>query len=227
MLVPRSPLKALQVVATALFTLLAGCEHSIVHPLSSSESAAITGGHSAVVLLRFSMQDQNGKGLDPFAEVEHSGAINERGVSVGDFDSGGEPKLRDVRTLSIQARNEGWLILTLPPGYYYLVISKAVFGVLYSESPPRWRIEVPPGVAVIYAGTIRLHVTTGGLSGYLFGRPGEIGRLDEATTMIEDESGLAVQAARRDLPTLPPPVTRLAVRHTGPLLLGIPPPLVR
>ena len=47
---------------------------------------------------------------------------------------------------------------------------------------------------------------------------------NQAATIVADEAETAVQTARRDLPSLPPPVTRLAVLHTGPILLDVPPP---
>lgn len=223
--IPRQRTAIPKLVGMVLFLVLVGCEHEhqFIRPLSPDESARIKAGDSAIVLLRFAVQDEKGTRLDPFARFEGTTHSEDfYGLPVGDFDSGGKPKRREVRILSVEARNQGWLMLNLPPGYYYLVIARAIFGPNYAESAPRWRIKVPRGAPVIYAGTFHLSATT---AHELFDwHRISIAEIDDAATTVEDETEPAVQTARRDLPGLPPPVTRLAVLHTGPILLGVPPP---
>jgi hypothetical protein len=224
-----------------LLLFLAGCYSHLPTPppdrLTPDELAAIDSGASAAVLLRLVAHDETGNSLDPFGPdpfvFDKAGHRSKTGsylgIDIGDFDSGGKvPKckcsvddfeqLHDFHILSTEAWNEGWLTLILPPGYYYLVgPSFPNFYPRQDTSLPRWRIEVPKGAAVIYAGTFLLHRSTGSFW--------VRGGLDPAATKIEDETDLALQAARRDLPSLPPPVTRITIRHTGPILLGIPPPV--
>lgn len=197
-----------------LLLALVGC---IEHPLRPEESAAIESRQSALVLLRFAGTDQNGDRLEPFTAWDGDFLR----IAIGDFDSGGVPQGRKVRTLNPAARDEGWIALVLSPGYYYLVFGKNLGAntPLHADSLPRWRIEVPPGAAVIYAGTFRLKATTGYV--LLVGR--RILSFDQEATTIEDERETALETAGRDLPSLPPPVARLAVRHSGPILLGLPP----
>jgi hypothetical protein len=202
-----------------LLLFIAGCEHNIIHPLSSEESAAIKSGDSAIVLLRLTIEDQNRDQWNPLDDLR-DGFVYRR-IAVGDFDSGGKLQSHDIQISSAEARNEGWLTLRLSPGYYY--IGRAIFaGAGYNdpEPAPRWRIEVPPGTPVIYAGTFHFW----GRSGYVLFEGRRIVETNYAATKIDDETELAVQTARRDLPSLPPPVTRLAVLHSGPILLGVPPP---
>jgi hypothetical protein len=210
-----------------LLLFLAGCYSHLPTPLlpdrlSPDELAAIDSGASVAVLLRLVAHDEMGNRLDPFKASYRSKTGSYLGLDIGDFDSGGKvPKMHDFHILSTEAWNEGWLTLILPPGYYYLVIGPYTFAGNYRPedyytSLPRWRIEVPKGAAVIYAGTFLFHHFTGSFW--------PRGPLDPATK-IEDETDLALQAARRDLPSLPPPVTRITIRHTGPILLGIPPPV--
>jgi hypothetical protein len=185
-------------------------------PLSPVESSAISGGGSALVLLRLVGEDQEGARLDLFPQ-QNAGEFE---FGIGGFDSGGEPteRPRRARALSTAARDEGWITFILPPGYYHFAYGKMNSTLADLGSYPHWRIEVPPRAAVVYAGTFHLSGTTG--PRFLQGRG--IFDFDQAATRVEDERELAAQIARRDLPTLPPPVTRLAV--LGPLLLDMPPP---
>lgn len=81
---------------------------------------------------------------------------------------------------------------------------------------PNFRIEVPPGKPLIYAGTFHVDCPS----------PVAVFNADveSATAVVEDQSEAAAAVARREFPSLPPPVTRLAVQHSGPILLGVPAP---
>jgi hypothetical protein len=196
---------------------------NVIGPLSSEEAAAIKRGDSAIVMLRVTVEDQDGNPWDhPF--IGPFDSRNYGRLPVGGFDTGGQLKYHDIRNISEDAWNEGWLTLLLPPGYYYF--ASALFPYPSSVSVPvrvprRWRIEVPPGAPVVYAGTFHL---SGKVSTPLFDRKQLVG-VNGAATRIDDETALAAEIARRDLPSLPPPVTRLAVLHTGPILLDMPPPV--
>jgi hypothetical protein len=194
-----------------------------VVPFDDAALAPVRRGEQAAVLLRFVVTDEEGKDIPPFA---HALGDDSLGLAMGDFDTGGLPTRRVVPTrfASTASQAEGTVILLLPPGYHYLVIQGArrtdalTYDARFARTP-RWRIAVPPGVAVVYAGSFRLRAKAIHL---LFGDT-VIGEVDQEATVVQDEAAWARSAAARDLPTLPAPMTRLAVRHTGPVLLGLPP----
>jgi hypothetical protein len=178
------------------------------------EATATTNAGDALVLLRFAGRDQNGDPLEPFAPDEYRWRL---GIAIGDFDKEGVLRWGQVRTLGPVAREQGWFMLALAPGYHYLAFDR---GDVESRTKDltHWRIEVPPGAPVIYGGTFRFSARTE----HLWLQGDRIAKIDQAATTVEDESARAVEAARRDLSALPPPVTRLAVRHAGPILPGVP-----
>lgn len=194
-----------------------------VGPVDPATLEAVRRGETTMVMLRFEPTDQDGKAVPAFA---HSGAVDDNlRLAFGGFEEGGIP--RDVYPLvrfpTGQARAEGIAYVPLPPGFHYLAIQGSRRADVFSDArqrraAPLWRIEVPPGVQVLYAGTFRLSVATEGL---LFGGV-VITAIDHAATRVEDEGDRAAAAVARDLPGLGPPVTRLAVRHEGPILLGTP-----
>ena len=49
-----------------------------------------------------------------------------------------------------------------------------------------------------------------------------IASLTQAASEVSVDRETATAVARREFPSLPAPVTRLAVPHTGPFLLGVP-----
>jgi hypothetical protein len=218
-------------LAALMLTLLVG-ECAPDAPVSRDEMVAIHDGRSAVILLRIVGTTQRGEPLKPLPEVHQFDRDREKsgGVRVGGMTFPPPPPASlDYRILSEEGQMDGWVAFIRPPGYYYLD-----FLVLRGkgEAPQReqgepqllaWRIEVPPGEAVIYAGTFRL-------SGSALG-PGCCGRDDlliwigYTTAQVEDESRDAALMARRDLPSLPQPLTRLAVLHSGPKMRGVPAPV--
>ena len=183
------------------------------------EAAAAKSADSTIVLLRLMVQDQKGDHFDPFA------LSSEFKLYIGDFDSGGIPKPHDFQFLSEALKSEGWLMLRLSPGYYYIhggiFHSHSIFFARDEDAPRRWRtfrIEVPPGVPIVYAGTF--HVV--GNSRYVLTQGRQIVEIDSSATSVEDETDLAVQTAHNALPALPRPLTRLAEQNFGPILLGVP-----
>lgn len=207
----------------ALAGLLALGACAVVAPFDDPMLAPVRRGEKAAVLLRFVVIDEEGNIIPPFA---HAVGDDSLGLSMGDFDSGGVPTRRIVaaRFASATSQAEGALILLLPPGYHYLAVQGARRGDAFTYEArfartPRWRIAVPPGVPVVYTGTFRLRAKAIHL---LFGDI-VIGEVDQEATVVADEAVWARATAARDLPTLPAPLTRLAVRHAGPVLLGRPP----
>jgi hypothetical protein len=194
-----------------------------VAPFDDAALAPVLRGEKAAVLLRFVVTGDDGRDMPPFA---HAMGDDSLGLAIGDFDSGGVPERRILaaRFASGAAQAEGILVLFLPPGHHYLAIQGArrtdafTYGASF-RTVPRWRIAVPAGVPLVYAGTFRIRADVVGL---LFGDV-VIGRVDQAATVVERDEAWARMVAARDLPGLPPPVTRLAVRHAGPILLGLPP----
>lgn len=207
----------------ALAGLLALGACASVAPFDDAALAPVLRGEKVAVLLRFSVTDEDGRAIPPFAHVMGD---DDLGLAMGDFDSGGVPTRRVVaaRFATEAAREEGALILLLAPGYHYLALQGARRGHAFAyeagfRAVPRWRIAVPAGVALLHAGTFRLRARRIDL---LFGDV-VIGTVDQDATVVENDAAWASRAAARDLPGLPPPATRLAVRHTGPVLLGLPP----
>ena len=83
---------------------------------------------------------------------------------------------------------------------------------------PLWRIEVPTGTPVIYAGTFRALPCD--IAGSRENAQHQFAE-NPSTVRVENEGEAAAVVISRDAPTLPPPVTRLAVLQTGPLLRGV------
>ncbi len=207
----------------ALAGLLALPACTTTGPFDEAVLAQVRSGERAAVLLRIVVTDPDGRAMPAF---EHALGDDGLGLARGDFDTGGRPdhRILAARFPSETARRDGALILFLAPGYHYLAFQGARRTDAFSYAAqfrtlPRWRIAVPPGVRLLYAGTFRMRAQAIGL---LFGGV-LIGQLDQAATVVEADTAWALRLAERDLPGLGPPVTRLAVRHAGPVLLGMPP----
>lgn len=206
----------------AALPMLAGCV--VIGPLEESALASIRRGETAAVMLRFVVTNEAGDDVRPFAAGMSDDSL---GLALGDFDSGGllEAGRWPARIPGEAAQADGLVVFLLAPGYYYLAIQGArrtdalTYGARY-RTVPRWRLAVPARVPLLYAGTFMLHARSERL---LFGDI-VITAVDQAAAVVTDETGWAQRAAVRDLPGLPAPVTRLAVRHEGPVLLGTPPP---
>lgn len=207
-------------VALAVLLGLPACAR--VAPFGDAELAAMRRGEMAAVILRFVVTGQDGEDIPPFA---HLVGDDDLGLARGDFDSAGVPDRRVVaaRFPSEAARADGALILLLPPGHHYLAIQGARRTDAFSyearfRNLPRWRIEVPARTSLIHAGTFRLRARSIRL---VFGDV-VIGAIDQDATVVAEDAEWARMLAARDLPGLGPPLVRLAVRHEGPVLLGVP-----
>jgi hypothetical protein len=205
----------------AALALAAGC--SAVAPFDAAMLAGVARGEEALVMLRFVVTDQDGKQVAPFPGLIGDDNL---GLALGRFETGGVPTepLVAARFPTAASRAEGIVYVLLPPGYYYLAIQGArrtdvVTYAARSRALPRWRIAVPAGVPVLHAGTFALQ----GQSERMLLGDVLITAIDQAATVILDEGEAARSALARDIPGLPSPVTRLAVRQEGPILLGTPP----
>lgn len=196
---------------------LAGCGNRLPPPAAM---ARVAQGDASLVLLRLVGTDQHGTVRQPLEQDFHHDPI---GTGWGDFDSGGAPGPWLHHSPSDQAWQEGWVVMVLGPGQYYLFLqpprrANAFAYAAQLRQAARWRIEVPRGGGLLYAGTLSLaERTEAGLLGRLW-----VG-LDAERTRVLDETAQAAALAARDLPGLPPPRTRLMLRHEGPVRLGVPP----
>jgi len=184
--------------------------------LPAGDAARVRAGTHTLLLLRAQAIDQFG---------DHhpvTGDSDPLPLALGTFDTGGVPQPWLFRPLSPAAGAQGWLTTVLEPGRYYLAINSAQYnpgtGIGRAKTAmPRWRIAIPRGVAVVYAGTLNV----GEVSGHgLFGRYRQ--GFDPGRTNVSDETEAAAAVLARDLPGLPPPRTLLMRPHEGPLLLGPP-----
>lgn len=194
---------------SSIALLLAGCAKS--EAISLVELNGVREGNIAAVVMRFVDADPRNGPMDEYW-VEHIVP------AIGDFETLGAPtdpaKYR-ARYLSTRARTAGWAVMFMPAGYYYVVIHATNDGI--SRTAPQWRIEVPSNTPLIYIGSFSIAGETAGLLGAHWLR-----HLDQAATQVLDETQMAREFAAQDLAPLPPPITRLAVRHTGPYLIGVP-----
>lgn len=207
-------------IAVAAFALLCGCVG--VDAFDDATLAPVRSGQQAVLMVRVAVHDTEGSPVAPFPAVLAEDNLR---LAFGGFATGGapDPSFLVPRFPTAEARAEGTAYATVPPGFYYLTFRPARRTDAFSDAAmlrglPRWRIEVPPGVAVLYVGTFRISAQVEGL---LFGGV-VITAIDQAATVVLDDREGAVASLARDLPGVGPPVTRLAVRHEGPVLLGTP-----
>lgn len=122
---------------------------------------------------------------------------------------------------SSETAEEGWRYLVLPPGMYRLVVlppghysGQSSHIEFYSHpwrdgegfaQPPSFRLNVPPGVQILYAGSLRLKCE-GNWRGK--GAPG-----CSADLQPEDETEKAREIAKAHLAEFGPPVTSLMRRY--------------
>jgi hypothetical protein len=196
--------------------LLVACASLGEIPATPDELSSVRSGATAAVVMRIDGEVEGGKPLGPFQSLGHLG------LQVGDEETGGAPSKNSypgylsnrfvanppARFLSRQARDEGWFVLFLRPGFYYVNVRTDAW---YLR--PQWRLEVSAGTGVIYVGTFYLYTDTTctGLDG-----------CKAKGLKVVDDTDQAVRFARHDLGSLPPPVTRLMKQHSGPYQFGIP-----
>ena len=223
----------------AAIMLLSGLFGACAPTPSADELAAVRGGKDALVLIRLACGDPQHEYPDflyPASSLHRLDLQISHALSLGYLEADGRPRRiyapGTYRVVSKAAWSQGWFAVIWAPGYHYLTFGMrggpvTEFGTAFEIYPsvlpaeaPLWRIEVPAGAPVIYAGTFRSAACSGDKGSpetlqHQFGQ--------DPTLRLEDEREGAAAVISRDLPTLPPPVTRLAVLQTGPLVHGLPP----
>lgn len=199
-----------------LCMLLVACGTHDEIPATPDELSSVRNGMTVAVVMRLDGEVEGGKPLAPFQK------LGRLGLHVGDEETGGTPSkysfpgylgnriIADppARFLSRAARDEGWFVLFLRPGFYYVNVGSTTWSLR-----PQWRLEVPSKTAVIYVGTFYLY-TDASCAG-----------LDECKAKdlkLVDETAQAAVFAGRELGSFRPPVTRLMKPHSGPYQFGIP-----
>ena len=138
---------------------LTGCASQTV--ITETDRIAVSSGEKALVLLRVQCTVDN----QPFVPFINPTLTEDPIIffGLGTFETIGEPRITGHRFLSEESRRAGWTYFVLTPGIYYLAVigpdsssmSKAADSQYFQEAP-RWRIDVPADVKLIYAGTIQL-----------------------------------------------------------------------
>ena len=241
---PNAALRLRGIAPILLLICLAGCESAYLQlrTVPPDQLASVQNGTTAVALARVDCARSVERGTmlvpDSWRVPPQLPSAETIEIELGDSDSGGAPRWSDSRKdfhiLSKDAAAQGWFVLIEPPGYYYLhfvglwmgaganlngwATGKEPTYVSPVSDPlagrPTLRIELPPKVSLLYVGTFHVDCPT-----YEFGRRVPVRSTRAA---VEDETAAAMGVARRELPSLPPPVTRLAVQQSGPILLGVP-----
>jgi hypothetical protein len=190
---------------------------------SAAEKTAVDAGQKSIVLLRVQCTVEDGTPYEAFA---HALVDDNVSFGVGSFDTGGEPRrLELLRFLSPESRRDGWTYLVLPHGTHYLAVYPPrrtdVFSYQRSlKDAPRWRIDIPRGARLVYAGTLRL----AGASDRLIAG-GRILRSIRVDAMrVADEEALARELLVEHFPGLGEVHAALLVRQEGPIILHAPLP---
>lgn len=203
--------------------LLSGCVFSTGRP-PADVVAARDGPGRAVVLVQLTTRI-DGRELPAMPAMLPMDSI---WLAWGGFDTGGRLEMARQRFFSNESRREGWTYLLLEPGIHYFSVNTPQGGgaIDYDRSwrhlPTAWRLDVPEGVPVIYAGT--LYVPGDG-SRMLFGGR-RLQRFHVAEFEVRDESGEAAWIHSRWLSHLGPMRSVLMQPHdpsAGPVLIETPP----
>lgn len=122
-------------------------------PTELEPAPAVTGETATVLLrIRCTIGDQP---CEPFPARR----LPLVGLGLGTFDTVGEPKITRYDSFSKESWREGWVYYSLSPGVYYLAIQGPDSNLLYGRQirdAPRWRLDIPEGARMVYAGTVQL-----------------------------------------------------------------------
>lgn len=206
--------------------ILGGCTTIPTAPPGKSELSAIDAGKTTLLLLRVvvSIEGEAHPAFFPGPVL-----ANNISVLLGTFETGGQPRSADRRSFSEDSLAQGWVYLYVPPGPQYLAFYAGGAGMggagtgrpasfaEYTLRMQRWRVDVPDGSKLVYAGTMA--VDGAGISRWLPQAPllRNFSRME-----VRDESGEAQVLADRYLPGLGPTQTALMQRHDGPIILRTP-----
>jgi outer membrane protein assembly factor BamE (lipoprotein component of BamABCDE complex) len=130
---------------------------------SPAEQSAVSVGEKVVVLLNVQCTVDNqpyGAFIKPTFTTEPIFLFG-----LGSFETFGELRLIGHRFLSEESRRAGWTYFLLSPGVKYLAVlgpdssaiakAGAIDSRKYFQEAPRWRIDVPQNVKLIYVGTLQ------------------------------------------------------------------------
>jgi len=168
-------------------------------------------GTPRVVLLLRVVTEVDGEIVEPF---RHSGSIDNINFGLSGFETGMGVKEIATRYLSGESRKEGWVSLIVKPGLQYVAIREPMWhnAFVYNarwKTCPRWRIEIPAGSQVHYAGTFFLP----GRGRFMFSGPRQMVEFDTTRLEVRDESLRAAEICRQLMPEFAPPTVRLAELH--------------
>ena len=200
---------------------LAGCASTGLPTME--EKTAVGASEKAVVLLRVECSVEERQPYEAFSHAVMDDNIN---FGLGSFETGGEPRrLALLRFLSPESRKDGWTYFVLPHGVHYVAVypPRRTDLLTYERSlknAPRWRLDVPPGARLVYAGTLRL---TGESISLLFGgrmmtsiRTGEMS--------VANDEELARKLLAEEFPGLGEVQSVLLRPQQGPVILRAPLP---
>ena len=180
------------------------------------EYAAIRAGKRAFVLLRVTAELKDGTEVAAFPSPLTGDSVS---LGLGGFETGGEVRRASLPSsfLSTETHRQGWIYFILDPGIYYL----AVQGGLTTDpatwvGPQRWRIDIPVGSRVAYAGTLHLKCWS---KWYISGA--KSCNVVEGI-VVRNEQALAMTISAKYLADLGPPQTLLIQRHSGPIIIRTP-----
>jgi hypothetical protein len=189
---------------------------------TEAERTAIGAGDKAIVLLKVECTvDQ--QSCEPFGSSLVDDNIS---FGLGTFETGGEPKRQEgQRFLSSESRRAGWTYFVLPHGTYYLAAypPRRTDALTYQRSlahAPRWRMDLPVGSRLIYAGTLRLN----GHGDWLLFGGRAMRTIRGAEVRVEDDREAALDLLREHFPEWGEMKALPLERQEGPVILHSPLP---
>ena len=209
-------------VLLVLAGLLAACKLPAV---SKSDIEEIKAGENAIVLVRITGEEADGTAT----QLGRIGSLSAHDffLALGDFESGGVPtqELFNRRALSDRSADQGWFIMELAPGTYYLAVSH-LFIPYHSAGLwqvfPRWSIGVPDGARIVYAGSLHLRQREFEVEDSVFGNYTRE-TIDGPGSEVRNEEELAQRLIAQHLGDFGPAYTVLMQPHTsGTYALGAP-----
>ena len=177
-------------------------------PPTDKELTGKDGKPLTVLLIRI-VTEVDGSPTGPF---RHIASVDNVTFGLGGFETGMGVKEIGAKFLSDDTRKEGWTYLLVKPGLHYLAVREPMWKNAFAYSArwktcPRWRVEIPPGSRVHYAGTLFL---PGSGRAMLFG-PRQMVEFDSSRLEVRDESVRAAEICRQYLAGLVPLTIRMAV----------------
>lgn len=200
---------------------LAGCATTGLPTVD--ERAAVGAGEKAIVLMRVQCTIE---GQQPYEAFSHSLMDDNISLGLGSFKTGGEPeRLALLRFLSPESRKNGWTYFVLPNGIHYLSVYPPRRTDVFTyergiRNAPRWRIDIPRGAGLVYAGTLRFTGASDGL--LLGGRILRSIRIDDMSVSNDEE--VARKLLTEAFPEFGAAQTFLLKFQEGPTILRSPLP---